>query len=171
MPMYRNTVCLDGRLVPCRDSKVDVTLYRTRRDITTAKPGNVRECADAQCGIRERKKFPHAFHGIVVFPSVAYVIDKVDADGEPAHLIRYYRTKSERKDIANFDKHGKDAIGPRQITLKAVPAARRLGANAGRPHHPKPAKAGPRKKPLLRHVRRRGIARRFLMANGGVAVV
>ena len=160
-----HTFYLNGTSVPCTDAAADVRLVRTRSDIQGGTRGNVRECADAQCGIRNRKKFPHAFHGIAVFNRVAYVIDEVDpVTHQPTHAVRYLRKQHDADEIKRFDQVGAVGMQPRQIVLRAPTGTQRGGR---RP----PNKPGRKQKPPVgkitpRTIARRGEAKRFELANG-----
>lgn len=165
MPMRVGTARIAGRSVPCTDATSSVTLHRSYEDIKKSKRGNVRECADARCGVRNRRQFPHAFHGIVVYTSRAYVIDKIDPKTrEPLHVIRYSRTRKDIAAIKKFDAAGPMAILPGEITLRAVYHSIKAGTDRKRAD--KAAKGrgkGPKPKAIITH---KGEARRIETAAG-----
>lgn len=90
--------------VPMSDAVKPVVLERREIDAFNGKPGLAIECMNAQCANRLHKAFPHPVHYTEFTDTRAYVVDKLDRDGHPAHLIRYYHHEGDEQ--KEFDRKG-----------------------------------------------------------------
>jgi hypothetical protein len=86
------------------DAISDVVLMREDIDASNGKPGIQVECMNAQCGLRSAKAFNHPVYMIEFRDTRAWVVDKLDAMGMPAHCIRYYHHEGDEQ--KEFDAKG-----------------------------------------------------------------
>lgn len=142
--------------IPMSDAWLPVDLTREERDAFNGKPGYAVECMNAQCGLREAGKFPHAVHLIEFTDSRAFVVDKVSKSGQPLHCIRY--THSNGDEQKEFDKPGGKkkliATGLVERILRLLPPT---DGTRHRPHGGRRPGAGP--VPGSKHPRKGSFAR------------
>jgi hypothetical protein len=90
--------------IPMSDATQAVTLTREQIDAFNGKPGVGIECMNAHCALRQRDLFPHEAYMIEFIDTRAYVVDKLTAQGFPAHCIRYYHHEGDEQ--KEFDAPG-----------------------------------------------------------------
>lgn len=76
--------------VPMSDATRPVTLSRKELDAYNGKPGLQMECMNAQCGLRLKDAFPHKVYMIEFADTRCFVVDRVNKQGHPTHVVRYY---------------------------------------------------------------------------------
>lgn len=75
--------------VPCSDAKATVRLSRSEADVIQGKPGVALACANAKCAMGSNGVFPHRVYLAEFTHSCAFIVDRIDRQGQPAHCIRY----------------------------------------------------------------------------------
>lgn len=122
--------------VPCVDAKSTVRITRTEANVIHGKAGIAVACANAECAMESPKAFPHKVYMAEFTKSKAYIVDRLDRNGQPARCIRYRH--DDEQWIGKFDKPG----GKRKLILSgdvervvtlSPPAQRNKPSVAGRP--------------------------------------
>ena len=90
--------------IPMSDAKTDVMLHRLPVDARNGIPRMGVECMNAQCGLREAEKFPHPVFLMEFSDTRAFAVDRLNAQGMPAHCVRYYHHQMDEQ--REFDKPG-----------------------------------------------------------------
>lgn len=106
------TILIPGTTVKVRyplivkNAKQNISIERIDLDAYNGKPGSVVECMNAQCGHRNKDKFPHPFYFIEITRSRAFVVDKVNAMGHPVSCVRYDVAHRDANETREFDTPG-----------------------------------------------------------------
>lgn len=120
MAIAKRRIKIEGTYFPYDDAKKDVSIKRTLVDVWKGKPGSANECMNAQCVMRNKRKFGHKVLGVSVIKSRVYILDS------PDHVIRY--TLSER-DSRLIAQHDEEALGqPGTLVLRAPRGHNKAGA-------------------------------------------
>lgn len=120
--------------VPCSDAKSFVRLSRTEADVIRGKPGVALACANAQCAMDNKGLFPHPVYLAEFTRSSAYIVDRLNRQGQPTHCVRYRHDDGGW--IGKFDVPGgkarliRSGEAERTVTL-SVPSKNKY--RAGRP--------------------------------------
>lgn len=118
--------------VPCSDAKGEVRMTRTKAAVLRGKPGIAVTCANAQCAMDSEGVFPHPCYLAEFTRSKAYIVDRLNARGQPSHCVRYRHDDAAW--IDKFDKPGgKNKLlksGEVERTIRLYPPAHR-GSQAG----------------------------------------
>lgn len=114
-----------SRRLLVRDGTQSLFVNRTTLDVLQGERYNVEGCGDAFACRREAAKFPHPVYGVQAFYHYVFVVDRLDSDGMPAHLIRYQSPEEEARIKKAFD-HG-FRMPPGIVHLLAPTGSHRLG--------------------------------------------
>lgn len=117
---------LGNQLVPYDDATEEVNLDRIASDIAKAKPGDAMKCMNAQCIKAQRnwQLFPHSVYAASVIPSMAYIVDEIELNGDRVvfkHAVRYQLTQKESKLIRNHDTFGVGEAGLLRLRIPRDP--------------------------------------------------
>jgi hypothetical protein len=110
-------------LVPYDDAKQEVVIERSLMDILKAVPGDAEQCMNSRCirAQRNRHAFPHPVLLVSTIASRVFIVDRLDENGEPAHVIRYELSKRDSKLIHAHDAMGAGEAGPLKLRVPKDP--------------------------------------------------
>ena len=147
--------------VPCSDAKSVVRMSRAEADVFRGKPGIAVACADARCAMESDGIFPHPVYLAEFTRSHAYIVDRLDRQGQPAHCVKYEHDDGEW--IRKFDAPGGKAKLLRSGNAERVVTLRVPQKHQYRPGRPKGNSDGSRSKPLPSGAARRAIEAGWLV--------
>jgi hypothetical protein len=145
--------------IPMSDAKTNVKLHRLPVDAYNGIPGMAMECMNSQCGLREAEKFTEHRVFLMEFTDTrAFVVDRLNAQGMPAHCVRYYHHQMDEQ--REFDKPGGKqrllaaGLVEKDIHLLAPTKSTRHIPNPNpRPRNENGRETGPRRGSLARWLR------------------
>jgi hypothetical protein len=173
MTAVERRIRINDWLIPYDDATEEVTVERKLHDILTATPGDDQDCMNSRCirAQRNHHVFPHPVFIVSTIRSRVYVVDKLDAAGNPAHAIRYELAKRDRDLVNAHDRWGAGEPGELRLRIPHDPkGSPKRAARAGRRYadadSPGKRGTGARRHPVTSHSL--GAKARFKVAVGAL---
>jgi hypothetical protein len=110
-------------LIPYDDATQDVIIKRTVADVLHATPGDDQDCMNSVCILRQRQAhvFPHPVYLVSTIQTKVYVVDRLDANDEPAHAVRYDLSERDSRLIREHDRYGAGEPGELRLRVPRQP--------------------------------------------------